>query len=166
MGNGVLAIFGYTSASSSYTLQTYSNLYKYPFISMSSPTYKFYEQLGGKKNSKEENEFFSDEMENQSQFKNDEDEIVSVSNDESSELSRLTNLNNRDESGLEVEEYQINMAPDMIPILVSLLKYNRWKRVYYLYNYQEGSNHFKAIDILPIINFYIFLKRQIDWKVY
>ena len=140
MNKGVLAIFGYTSDSSAYTLKTYANLYKYPFITMSSPSNKIYEQLERKTLVNDENNdgYLNQEITNETQSINNDEETVSEIKSEKDDIGHYKTLNINEEEILEADEYQINMAPDMIPLLVSLLKYNRWKSVFYLYNYQGG----------------------------
>ena len=141
MGKGVLAIFGFTGAESAHTLKTYANLYKFPFISLSPPTNNRYEQLRKKNSviSEHENEYQLDERrrEVESVIENETENNRDTLN--VNDISDQRNSNNLESSiNSEVEDYQINMFPDMIPLLVSLLKYNRWKSVYYFYNYQEG----------------------------
>lgn len=41
------------------------------------------------------------------------------------------------------------MQPDLIPLLVSLVKNNQWKNIYYIYNHQDG------------FGFFIFISRNI-----
>ena len=118
MNKGVLAIFGFSTGSSAYTLDAYANLYKVPFISLSEPIDKKiqnfktenadsnHEQLNQKKNSRKRDKDFNEEYE-----------------EDASDFSTDDILN----------EYQINMFPDIVPLLVSLIKYNRWKVKYQSY---------------------------------
>jgi hypothetical protein len=46
---------------------------------------------------------------------------------------------NTEQSAAEVNpNFQITIHPDMVPVLVSLIKYSRWKSIYYIYNHEEG----------------------------
>ncbi len=37
------------------------------------------------------------------------------------------------------KNYDLHMHPDMVPLLISLLKYYRWSFIYYVYNNDEGK---------------------------
>ena len=143
MEKGVLGIFGFTGAASAHTLKTYANLYKYPFISISPPTNNRYEQIRKKKSvfNEFENEFQEDERQlNSRDVENAVENENNYDPSNSKEMAAQKNSNFFESTNnSEVEDYQVNMFPDMIPLLVSLLKYNRWKSVYYFYNYQEGE---------------------------
>ena len=106
MKRGVVALLVHASSTAAYTVRTYANLYKLPFISLSHPIYKF---------------------ENENKQDDNEDDVLT--DDESTEKA-----SNSD------DQYVINMHPDMVPLLVALMKYNRWKSVYYVYNHEDGTN--------------------------
>jgi hypothetical protein len=40
---------------------------------------------------------------------------------------------------------EINMFPDFLPMLMSLIKYHRSQNVYYVYNYEEGLDRFERM---------------------
>ena len=125
---GVLAIFGYTTALSAHALKTYVNLYKVPFISLSPPVSKYIKKTEVK-DAIVDDEIgfeFSNEVQMHSQ-------IVK----RSVHFESNSDIFDRSNRGTD-EAYQLNMFPDMIPLLVSLIKYNRWKTMYYFYNYEEG----------------------------
>ncbi len=130
MEKGVLGIFGYTAASSAYTLKTFANLYRVPFISLSPPISKYHNKMERK---------FEDSYEEIESSNEPQSEIESSKRDADSKLIEASELTTNTESS-NIEEYQLNMYPDMIPLLVSLIKYNRWKTMYYFYNYEEGLN--------------------------
>lgn len=146
MERGVLAVFGYTSASSAYTIKTYTNLYKLPFISLSHPIYKYRETLP--------NRFNNFDLRSADEANN---EIGSVYNPEFEDTDEKPPLDTgylfEDKNNLS-PDYQINMFPDMVPLLVSLIKYNRWKSVYYVYNHEEGKDSFGAF--IKSLNLFIF----------
>ena len=169
MENGVLAIFGFTGASSAHTLKTYANLYKFPFISISPPTHNHYEQA--KKKNSNFDEYEADERQEDEGLRDTENAIgKEKSNDTSDKNMNVDNKNSNNiegSNGVEVEDYQVNLFPDMIPLLVSLLKYNRWKSVYYFYNNHEGS-----LEIILMLNKHLYmyfiltyLKLLTVWKV-
>lgn len=35
--------------------------------------------------------------------------------------------------------FQLYMEPDLSPLLISIIKYNNWKRLYYIYNHEKGT---------------------------
>lgn len=113
MSKGVLAIFGQTTLASSESIRSFSNLYKIPFISLSHPVYT------------------KNDIENQKISADFNDPVIS----DSSSISKENSTQNESKKS---ENFQINMHPDMVPLLVSLVKYNRWKSVYYIYNHAEG----------------------------
>ena len=41
--------------------------------------------------------------------------------------------------------FQITIHPDMVPVLVSLIKYSRWKTIYYIYNHDEALNRLEGL---------------------
>jgi alpha-glucosidase (family GH31 glycosyl hydrolase) len=168
MENGVLVIFGFTGVSSAHTLKTYANLYKFPFISISPPTNNHYEQT--KKKNSNFNEYEADERQEDEALRDTENATEKENNYDASNKNIVDNKNSNNIEGsnnVEVEDYQVNLFPDMIPLLVSLLKYNRWKSVYYFYNNHEGL--LKIILMLNkhlcIIFILIYLKLLTVWKV-
>jgi len=128
MNKGVLAALGFTNGLSAYTLETYYNLYEVPFFSLSPPNKKYNKIITRKTASTSEYENL--QFNQKKSFKRREDEFYEEYEEDLNEI-----VSNEDP-----KEYQINMYPDITPLLISLLKYNRWKTVYYIYNYNEGSS--------------------------
>ena len=130
MKKGVLALFGFSTAPSTYTLRSYANLYQIPVFSLSHQPSKYDEIIKNELVIETENELQNSpkiETSKKSTYrikKNaDEYEYTDIAETPVEEI---------------IEEFQVNMFPDMIPLLVSLMKYNRWKMVYYIYNHEEG----------------------------
>lgn len=110
MSKGVLVIFGQTSFSSGQTIKSYADRYNIPFININHPKH-----ILDKENREQENniKFKPVEQDNLKFDKKIHDDIKQI--------------------------YQFFMHPDLVPLLISLTKYHRWKSVYYLYNNQEGN---------------------------
>ena len=126
MNKGVLATLGFTNGLSAYTLETYSNLYEVPFFTLSQPNKKYNKivrKISHPVNGEENLQF-----KQKKSLRKRQDEF----NEEYEEDTSDT-VNSEDPN-----EYQISMYPDITPLLISLLKYNRWKTVYYIYNHPEG----------------------------
>ena len=130
-----MAIFGYTTALSVHTLKTYANLYKVPFISLSPPDGQYIKKTEKIEDTlADENDEEPQQTQSQIQKRSVDSQLNYENNYENLELNSDINVDEEP-----IEEYQLNMFPDMIPLLVSLIKYNRWKTMYYVYNYDEGS---------------------------
>lgn len=111
MSKGVLAVFGQTSFSSAKTIESYADRYNLPFININHP-----------KNILNQNDKETITDFDYDQFKSSESEnLKSISYDKKKQA------------------YQMFMHPNLVPLLISLTKYHRWKNVYYLYNNQEGK---------------------------
>ena len=48
------------------------------------------------------------------------------------------NLNRLEQTHVDGNRFVVNLHPAITPTLISLIKYNRWKTIYYLYNHEEG----------------------------
>jgi hypothetical protein len=127
MNKGVLATLGFSNGLSAYTLETYSNLYEVPIILLSPPNKKH--------NKYSPKQLTYDTVENENlQFIPKKKFQRREEFDEEYEEEAVENVADKF-----TNEFQINMYPDITPLLISLLKYNRWKTVYYIYNYPEGE---------------------------
>lgn len=113
MSKGVLAIFGQTSFSSAKTIESYANQYNLPFININHPKNIFNPENEEKNTNINYNHFKPTASEN---LKSN-----SIKNDKINQV------------------YQMFMHPNLVPLLISLTKYHRWKNVYYLYNNHEGE---------------------------
>jgi len=136
MSRGVLAIFGYTSASAAEAIKSYADFYQVPYISLSSAVYK---QSLQNENS-DDSDFDSliadnsYDSSNSTSFSEDEQKFVESNENWDDEFSTTQNMNKI----VQLKNFQINMHPDIVPLLVSLIKYNSWKTIFYLYNNDEG----------------------------
>lgn len=131
MEKGVLAIFAQTSSASSVSLKSFTNSYEMPFFSMSHPYHeveKMPDLLSTDDDSSVSTVTKSLPENNDSEDDQDDDST-------SPEPTKAP----IDDKQQELNNFQLNMYPDMVPLLVSLIKYNRWKTIYYVYNYDEGK---------------------------
>lgn len=122
MSRGVLAIFSNINTASHETLKTFTGFYEMPFITMTHPVHKYdYRPL-------------SQTSIDYSNFDDVNRPVPEVQSDEQvSSASVSSKKSNASETFL------LNMHPDMVPLLVSMIKYNRWKNVYYIYDHEEGT---------------------------
>ncbi|CAF0748574.1 unnamed protein product [Brachionus calyciflorus] len=127
MSKGILAIFGQTSHSLTEAIKSYTNRYKIPFISITHPRHKL-----------------DDKIQNSNQFNLD-----LVQNENKLSSSENSDLNNSIKNDQEIinntQNFQIKMHPDMVPLLVSLIKYHQWKSIYYLYNNEEALTRLEGL---------------------
>jgi hypothetical protein len=135
MSRGVLVIIGFTSSQTANTIKTYTNFHHIPFISLSPPIIDYQPQN------------INDEIDDEQDFNIDFQDIESgltqtelMTSTPIIKEEKIKKYEKDTEKSLE-NNYQINAQPDMVPLLISLVKYNRWKRVYYVYNHPEGKNH-------------------------
>lgn len=127
MSKGVLAIFGQTTLTASESIKSFTNTYKVPFISLAHPV----SRIETKEKRPGHSEYINPHLDH-----NGFSTLGADQNQKENQYSGQTKSKfNSDES---LDNYQINMHPDMGPLLISLIKYNRWKFVYYIYNHDEG----------------------------
>ena len=129
MSRGVLVIIGFTSSQTANTIKTYTNFHHIPFISLSPPVIDYKPPNVDEK--PDDYHDFNIDLQDIEAGSNQDEIITStpVIKEEKTQQNDKDNENN----------YQINAQPDMVPLLISLVKYNRWKRVYYVYNHPEGK---------------------------
>lgn len=123
MERGVLAIFGGISEKSVKAVQSFVNYHQIPFITWNNPSYEDLER---------ENDYdvYSYNVEYNKDpiiFRNDEFDYQ----EQTGNAIKQQTFNNTN--------YLINMHPDISAVLVSLIKYNRHKTIYYLYNHEAGK---------------------------
>lgn len=148
MSRGVLAIFGYTSASAAEAIKSYADFYQVPYISLTSAVYK--KSLAN--DDSEDSDFHSIMTENSYESSNntslnENDQITIKSNDEIDDELDDEITTQSINKNVHLKNFQINMHPDIIPLLVSLIKYNRWKTIFYLYNNDEGLLYFLILSL-------------------
>ena len=141
MSKGVLAIFGFTSSSVADTIKTYTSMHNIPFISLSHPVLKY------RSHATELLQNDDSDMNDGGGSGNSQPSSSSASsssyggggggNSESNEIGEMMVSN---EPIQENVNFQLSMHPDMVPLLISLIKYNRWKRIFYVYNHDEGMS--------------------------
>jgi hypothetical protein len=135
MSKGPLAIFGHWTSASKNSIETYTNLYNVPFLSWSPTIYKH--------ETNEEN-LEKEAFVQQASVENHDGEFSSEHNYMNSLQANLNQIHNTNGDHLANEiadtpSFQVNFHPDLVPLLISLIKYNRWKTIYYIYNHEEGN---------------------------
>lgn len=128
MERGVLAIFAEASVQSSESLRSFVNYYNIPFFTWSYPDTK-------------ENDFFD----KKSDSENDLNNADVTTTDSVETLDYLTTARPNLQKSKQIENKQdeksflLNMHPSLTSVLISLIKYNRWQNIYYVYNHDEGK---------------------------
>ncbi len=167
MSKGVLAIFSRSNAISLNSVHSFVNLYNMPFVSTSHPTYKNYKNLEpynyeykhegtsstnpdvsqdlSKKNDNDNNDDDDDDKDENDQFNTENHLSKHLEMINQAHLNKptivddiITSEANNDASEVK-SNFQLTIHPDMVPVLVSLIKYSRWKSIYYIYNHDEGK---------------------------
>lgn len=127
MSRGVLAIFGPVIPESYNTLKTFSNSFHIPYITWDSPIYEDEEPLQTENDVDDSTE---DEIRTKDEFVKKK---IDVDNDDdNSEYDELL-------TGSDISNFQLFLYPDISPMLIELIKQNRWKTLYYIYNHERGS---------------------------
>lgn len=118
MERGVLAIFGGIPADSVEAIKSFVNFHNVPFIAWNSPPYQSNDDM---------DDIEDDEMDARV-FDNDEIELTNkiVKN-------TITAAPTTPEK-ITQPSFYLNMYPDITSVLISIIKYDRHKTVYYLYN--------------------------------
>jgi hypothetical protein len=130
MSKGPLAIFGHWTTGSKNSIETYSNFYNVPFLSWSPSIYKH--------ESNEEN-LEKEAFVEQANVDNPDGDFSNENNYMKSSQANLHHVQDHFVSdSVEKPSFQVNFHPDLVPLLISLIKYNRWKTIYYIYNHEEG----------------------------
>ena len=134
MERGVLAIFGGISDKSAKAVQSFVNFHQIPFITWNNPSYR--------NNNLKDNEMDSDyEMDNFNEDDDNKDPIVFRKDQDFTQNV----VDNKQADSLNETNYLINMHPDISSVLVSLIKYNRYKTIYYLYNHEAALNRLQEL---------------------
>ena len=130
MSRGVLAVFGQATKQSIHTLKSFTNTYHLPFIIWSNPV-KF-DDISETLRENEENNVYENDVTNyQTEFNNE------------SEIGNEEETNSIDDSSSPkdvLQNFQLFLNPDLGQTLISLIKQNRWEKIYYIYNYDEGNS--------------------------
>ena len=129
MERGALAIFGEADLATSNSLRSFVNYYNVPFFTWSYPAF---------------NDFNVDYIEKKSDL-----ETVVNDNYESSNKAKKLETNKIIKNSGDALNFLLNMHPSFTPALVSLIKYNRWQTVYYIYDHDEG-----LFCLLKNVNFF------------
>lgn len=129
MAKGVLAVFSNINTASYETLKSFANFYEIPFITMTHPVH-VYNYLSGEQDINEDEASFP------------AIDSFADKNPQSSTAQNQAKFENRHD-GKSTEDFVLTMHPDLVPLLVSMIKYNRWKNIYYVYDNEEGfkSSH-------------------------
>lgn len=151
MNHGALAVFSNIETSSYETLKSFASFHEIPFITMTHPIHEYnYMSSSSPYDSNHEEDdrssrggsssmdsslsnfdAFDDVFDEkraswQQRTKTEDDSMIIDSKDKLSS------------SSLPRESFLLNMHPDLVPLIVSMIKYNRWKNIYYIYDHEEG----------------------------
>jgi len=131
MSRGVLAIFGsFSSSFSINAIRSITNHYDLPFISISNvPRRGYYEQL--KSDYEIRNKLLTNTTNNY------KDIIMNVVNKQS-EFIKDNNRTNELNVTSNFTHSQLYMRPNIIPVLIELIKHYKFSTIYYIYNYESG----------------------------
>jgi hypothetical protein len=131
MSRGVLAIFGsFSSSFSINAIRSITNHYDLPFISISNvPRRGYYEQL--KSDYEIRNKLLTNTTNNY------KDIIMNVVNKQS-EIIKDNNRTNELNVTSNFTHSQLYMRPNIIPVLIELIKHYKFSTIYYIYNYESG----------------------------
>jgi len=119
MSRGVLAIFGETNMFTAESIKSFVNHYNIPFFTWTYPTSDLIP------NDSKEEAFLLDE-------ENDYDD------DEETQKIKMKNKTPQ-------TSYLFNMYPSLTGLLISLLKYHKWKNIYYIYDNDEALIRIQAM---------------------
>jgi hypothetical protein len=129
MSRGVLAVFGQATKQSIHTLKSFTNTYHLPFIIWSNPV-KF-DDISETLRENEENNVYENDITNFLTEFNNESEIAD---------GEGTNMIDDSSHQDVLQNFQLFLNPDLGQTLISLIKQNRWDKIYYIYNYDEGNS--------------------------
>lgn len=75
------------------------------------------------------------------------DSSLGQSQDTNAEKSTQTSTSSyaRNKNEHKAESFILNMHPDLVPLLVSMIKYSRWKNIYYVYDNEEAFNRLEGL---------------------
>ena len=128
MDRGVLAIFGGISQASAKSIKSFVDYHNVPFITWSNPSYKNTEDI-------------LDDNQNQAEYLNNQF-ILSDNKQNSIEENDATKSKpNTKKQPIkhQTKSFLFNMHPDISPVLISIIKYNQHKTIYYLYDEITGK---------------------------
>lgn len=134
MERGVLAIFGGINQDSAKSIKSFVNYYNIPFITWNNPSYK----TSDKYLDDNDNEFEMSEIKSLSESEDYDDINYNIEREAKIKQAKL-----QEKEGL--RNYLINMHPEMSSLLVSIIKYNRHKTIYYLYDHIGALDRFQSL---------------------
>ncbi len=139
MERGTLAIFGGISSASSKSIKSFVNFYNIPFITWNEPSYKLYDNyLEENDNNKYTDESSTTKSSVQSEYEQNLESIDNVLT-KNKDTQINSKANNDNDSNFKMNSnFLINMHPEISPVLISFVKYNRHRIIYYLYNHESG----------------------------
>jgi hypothetical protein len=135
MTRGPFVIFGTSEWSTLNTLKSFTNFYNMPYVTWSYLDRKPFhtinqiKHLNMKKN------------DNQKSFSNSYEKIFLRREDydliEQKSLIKIQNHSNINSN--KPSSYQLFLKPDLVPVLIELIRFYGWKQFYYIYNYENGN---------------------------
>jgi hypothetical protein len=131
MERGVLAIFGGIPEESVESIKSFVNFHHVPFIAWNNPPY---ESEGADVSDEEDTEIREFDTDEES-----EETELARKRAKATTLAAKTNIpNSSQETVAQAHSYFLNMYPEISSVLISIIKYDRHKTVYYLYDDVSG----------------------------
>jgi hypothetical protein len=137
MTRGPFAIFGTSEWSTLNTLKSFTNFYNVPYVSWSYLDRKPFYSMNQIKslNSKITNHHKSYSNSYEKIFLRREDYDL-IEQKTFIKIQNHTNMNS-----FKQPSYQLFLKPDLVPVLIELIRFYDWKHFYYIYNYENGNNY-------------------------
>ena len=64
----------------------------------------------------------------------------SITNENETETENITLITKpTEEKAITINHTQIFLRPDIVPVVIELIKHYKWPTVYYIYNYEAGK---------------------------
>lgn len=153
MSKGVLAIFSNIETSSYETLKAFTSHHEIPFITLTHPIHEYsYLFENDKSMPGPASSGFGYDSSDDPYESNTNNRLTSSAPVSSSSLPSswttygAARTNEGTNSGVSSKEsFLLNMHPDLVPLLVSMIKYNRWKNIYYVYDHEEALNRLEGL---------------------
>lgn len=160
MSRGVLAIFSNIETSSYETLRAFTSHHEIPFVTMTHPIHEYTYASDNDNDNESDRSVIDPTLPSFGPESSDDGSFIqhsSVWQDDERKDARHDSNGARTMGGAtsqigsshanhaNKESFLLNMHPDMVPLLVSMIKYNRWRNIYYVYDYDEALNRLEGL---------------------
>jgi len=141
MTRGPFVIFGTSEWSTLNTLRSFTSFYNIPYVTWSYLDRKPFYTINQMKN------LNMKKIDDQKSFASSYEKIFLRREDydlvEQKSLIKIQNQSTNMNSN-KLSSYQLFLKPDLVPVLIELIRFYDWKQFYYIYNYENGSNIIKS----------------------